>query len=99
MDQYGLRDLRPETTAGNMGQFCSFLRKQLDRYSEWQAVAEDSFQYIPRRCLIPIRTASEMYKWTGKVINSNPCIVYHKKVKPSVPRLLTRIAFDTLVPV
>jgi len=98
LDEYGLDDLSPDTASRFPYRFDSFMKAQIERYMEWQAIAEEGFKYIPRRCLIPIRTASEMYRWTGKVIGRNPHIVYRRKVKPSVPRLLARIAFDTIVP-
>jgi len=68
-------------------QFNEFLRNHLDRYRIWQREAEDGFRYIPRRYLIPIKTASDMYNWTARTIEKNPMVVFQRKVKPSKSRI------------
>lgn len=60
-----------------------------DRFDKWQTEAEEGYKYIPRRYLVPIKTAAEMYKWTIKKIGENPMIVFEKKIKPSKLRILT----------
>ena len=74
--------------------FTAFMHKQLNRYMSWQHESEKGFKYIPKRYLIPIRTASEMYKWTAYMIYRNPLIVYLYKVKPSLARILTQIGYN-----
>ena len=51
------------------------------------------YYFIPRRYLIPIKTASEMYKWTGRKIHQNPFMIYELKVKP----MISQIVVNTLV--
>jgi len=80
----------------NPSGFRSFLHTQLGRYMGWQRESERGFCYIPKRYLIPIRTASEMYKWTARVIWSNPFIVYALKVKPSTSRIVSQIGYNAL---
>jgi len=63
-------------------EFEQFIHLQLSRYQEWQNEAEKSFKFIPKRYLIPIKTASEMYKWTGLEIAKNPIKVLSNKIKP-----------------
>lgn len=87
-EEFGLTSLDPENALENRGCFEAFVRKQLSRYWEWQAIAEQGFKHIPKRLLIPIATASEMYKWTALQIEKNPCVVFEQKVKPSVPRIV-----------
>jgi phytoene synthase len=53
--------------------------------------AEKDFKYIPRRYLIPIKTASDMYKWTAAKIRENPFIIFKEKVKPSKLRIIMDI--------
>jgi phytoene synthase len=77
--------------------FSAFLGAQIERYMEWQRGAEEGFSYIPRRFLIPIKTASEMYKWTAGQLEKEPLLVYQQKVKPSVARLVGRVAYNALV--
>lgn len=62
------------------------IRKQACRYLKWMELGSRGFKHIPRRLLIPIKTASDMYMWTAKEISKNPLIVFEKKVKP--PKLL-----------
>ncbi len=86
---YGLVSSRP------VG-FRNFIDQQILRYRDWQETAERGFVYIPRRYLIPIKTASEMYKWTARVIRQDPFIVYERKVKPSVLKIVSQIGYNTL---
>jgi len=96
MEECGLVSLQPEYTSRNPSGFGRFVGRQLDRYQEWQEEGERGFGYIPKRFLIPIKTASEMYKWTAEVIRRNPMIIYALKVKPSVPRVISRIGYNAL---
>jgi len=86
-----LQNLEYEETIKNPEGFKRFIKTQLKRYSNWQLEAEKGFKYIPKRYLIPIKTASEMYKWTAKIIEKDPFIVYQRKVKPSIPRIVVTI--------
>lgn len=86
-----LESLEQHDTLKNQVGFKRFVHNQLDRFHEWQAEAEKGFKYIPKRYLIPIKTASEMYKWTAKIIKKDPLIVYDRKVKPSITRILAYI--------
>jgi phytoene synthase len=69
------------------GKFVIFMNYQIDRYEKWQKEAEKGFKYIPKQLLVPIRTASDVYKWTAKQIRKNPMLVYQKKIKPSGVRV------------
>lgn len=95
-EEYNLENLKPEHTRANPDGFVRFVRKQIDRFNEWQVMAEEGFKYIPKRYLIPIKTASEMYKWTGKVIYKDPFIVYDRKVKPSIPLIVATVGKNTV---
>ena len=92
----GLTSLEPSHAYGNQEGFKRFIRTQLSRYFRWQEIAEEGFSYIPKRYLIPVKTASEMYKWTARVIHRDPFIVYERKVKPSVTRIVGAIGYNTL---
>jgi phytoene synthase len=93
-----LPDLSPETARRHPDDFVEFLRNQIARYNGWQAEAEAGFRYIPKRYLIPIRTASAMYNWTARVIEADPFVVYRRKVKPSRPRILVEVLNNALRP-
>jgi phytoene synthase len=87
MARFQLISLGINDVLGNRNGFEKFVHAQIMRYQEWQSQAEQGFRFIPRRCLIPIKTASEMYKWTARRIEKNPLIVYKEKVKPSKMRI------------
>jgi phytoene synthase len=77
--------------------FCKFIRTHIGRYRQWQKEAEKGFSYIPKRRLIPIKTASDMYQWTAERIYCNPLIVFKKKIKPSIPRIVCQMATNSLM--
>lgn len=69
-------------------EFNEFIIEEINRYLKIQKQAEEGFKYIPKQYLIPIKTASDMYKWTAKQIYKNPQIIFKKKVKPSKIRVI-----------
>ena len=94
----GLTSLQKRDVAASESQierFTSFIRNNIDLYYTWQKEAEGGYQYIPRRYLIPIKTAADMYGWTASVIRENPLVVYEKKVKPSKLRILFTVFKNT----
>jgi 15-cis-phytoene synthase len=91
MEEYGIDNLNKETNKLKPDNFKHFLKKQLNTYYEWQNEAEKGFKYIPYRYLIPIKTASDMYLWTAKQIEQDPLLVYKRKVKPSIPKIVSNI--------
>lgn len=68
--------------------FEKIIHAHIERYFRWQFEAEKGFKYIPKKSLIPIKTASDMYKWTANKIYENPSVVLKKKLKPSKIRIL-----------
>ncbi|MCG8480971.1 MAG: squalene/phytoene synthase family protein, partial [Spirochaetales bacterium] len=80
LDETAARD-RPQ-------EFRAFVDAQLERYIAWQAEAEAGYQLIPKRYRIAIKTAGDMYKWTGHMIAQNPFIVFDRKVKPNRARIV-----------
>ncbi len=91
-----LSSLRQEETAAHPDEFIRFHRMQIDLYKKWHAEAEKGYTFIPRRYLVPIKTAEDMYMWTAEKIAEDPFIVYKKKVKPSKPRIILRIIRNTV---
>lgn len=74
----------------------AFVEGHLTRYRQWQAEAVLGYSYIPRRPRAAIRTAGEMYDWTGSVIAADPFVVFRRKVKPS-KGLIVRRALKNLL--
>jgi phytoene synthase len=96
LKRYGLDSLQEEEARNNPEGFKSFVHKQLDTYMDWQAKAEAGFKYIPYRYLIPVKTASDLYKWTGHQIRRDPLVVYQRKVKPSLPKIVSNVFTNSL---
>jgi phytoene synthase len=91
-----LESLDPEHVRSHRREFNDFLRHHLDKYRVWQREAEEGFRYIPRRYLIPIKTASDMYNWTARTIQENPMVVFQRKVKPSKGRIWRTVLANAL---
>ncbi len=80
MKEYGLESLTLKEEYKQLKKFISF---QIQRYFIWQEEAEKGFKFIPKKYRVPIKTASDMYKWTAKEIEKHPLLVFEKKIKPS----------------
>ncbi|MEL9970936.1 MAG: phytoene/squalene synthase family protein [Metallosphaera sp.] len=85
MEEFGVSSL--ECTP----QFSEFIRFQVNRYLSFEREAVRGYKYIPRRYLIPIKTATDMYKWTGMMIKAYPCLVLSRKVKPRRSRIVSSV--------
>lgn len=88
--EHGLEDLTEQSMRANLGKFSAFMREQVLQYLEWQSEAEKGYSFIPPVYLIPIKTASDMYKWTARRIYRDPSIVHRVKVKPTRTRILMK---------
>lgn len=98
LECYGLKSLDYNQAIANPSGFEDLIKRQIDVYYEWQSYAEKGFKYIPKRLLVPIKNASDMYKWTGQRIKRNPFVVYKKKIKPSIPRIVLNIGYRSINP-
>jgi phytoene synthase len=92
----GLSALDKDTALRERESFIAFIRHHLDLYRGWQKEAEMGFPLIPRRYRIPIKTASDMYNWTARGIESDPFVVFEKKVKPPRIRILLQVLGNLL---
>jgi phytoene synthase len=92
-----LRSLNKDYILNKNNTFIAFIRMQIDQYMEWQLEAEKGFFYIPKRFLIPVKTASDMYKWTAGEIKKNPMIIYERKVKPSRVKIILTILKNSVI--
>ena len=97
LEEFKLPSLTLKDTKERPKEFKEFIQKQLGTYFDWQKKAEEGFPYIPKRYLIPIKTASDMYNWTGKTISKDPFIVYKQKIKPSISRIVSTIAYNSIL--
>ncbi len=92
-----LNSLTLEETSKRPDEFRAFIREQIELYRRWQSEAERGFRFIPKKYLIPIETASDMYGWTAARIERDPFVVYRRKVKPGRGRILLRAVRNALV--
>ena len=81
----------------NQDRFIDFIRHHVSLYRRWQKDAENGYRHIPKRYLVPIKTASDMYGWTARKIENNPLIVFQRKVKPSTLRVVFHIVCNSLI--
>lgn len=98
MKAAGINKLDYEQVKTIPNKFIQFIRKQLQYYSHWQQIAEQGFKYIPKRYLIPIKTASEMYNWTAEQIYNHPFIVFHKQLKPHISNIISSMLQNIIDP-
>lgn len=90
-----LPSLRREDVKQNPDEFRRFIAAQLDRYEQWQQQAAEGFNLMPARYRIPVKTAADMYHWTGRVIRTDPLVVFERKVKPGRMRIFSAAANNT----
>ena len=88
LERSGLGELSEEQARRYPHRFAAFVREHLRRYYEWQREAEKGYRYLPHRYLVPIKTAADMYAWTGNVIHREPEVVFRRKVKPGKGRII-----------
>lgn len=88
MKKFGLSGLHKAQALAQPNEFIAFVREQLSRYFEWQHEAEQGYRFIPKRLRLSVQTAAEMYSWTARVIYKNPLVIFEKKVRPSVGRII-----------
>ncbi len=98
LERFGLDSLEPEYLRRHPMAFREFIHAQCNHYRGWQAQGEAGYRFIPWRMRLPIITASDMYAWTARRIEHDPFVVFDKKVRPSVPRLVFRFAANSIRP-
>ncbi len=98
LQKHNLKNLDYETVINQKDNFSNFIDEQLKRYFNWQNYAEKGYIYIPKRYLIPVKTASEMYNWTAKQIKAYPFTIYSHKVKPMIIKIITTTFLNVIDP-
>lgn len=76
--------------------WASFIHTHLDRYRTWQTEAEKGYSYIPRRSRAAVKTAGDMYNWTGSIIQKDPLVVFRRKVKPKKSLIMATAIMNML---
>ncbi len=89
MKKVGLKSLNHQDVLKNEKGFVQFINNQQKYYLEWLEEGRSGYQYLPKWALRAIKTAEEMYTWTVSEIATNPMVVYEKKVKPSIWKIIS----------
>ncbi len=84
-----LKSLKYKDVMEDKDNFGKFISNQQKYYREWLDEGRKGYQYLPKWALRAIKTAEEMYTWTVDEIAANPMVVYEKKVKPSIGRIIS----------
>jgi phytoene synthase len=90
LEQFDLPDLSRETIRKYPAKYQAFVRSQLGQYGRWQQQAEQGFKYLPPPVRVPVRTASDMYRWTAATIAKDPIAAYDQQIKPHWTKVLSR---------
>ena len=96
--EFGLNSLEYNHVKEFPEEFTNFIHKQLEYYCKWQTIAEEGYKFIPKKYLIPIKTAAEMYNWTANQIYKNPYVIYNRQVKPMVKQIFTTTFLNIIDP-
>ena len=92
-----MKNLTQTEAENNPIEFTKLIHNAVNQYSQWQKTAETGYKYIPMKYLVPIKTASDAYNWTARIIKRNPFIIFKKKVKPSRFRIIFYIVRNFLI--
>lgn len=93
--KHGIENLKFEEIKNKEKQFKNFMMEQVQVYMNYYHKSVEKLDKIPKRYRIPIKTAADMYLWTASEIQKDPLIVYKKKVKPSITRIMLSIAYNS----
>jgi phytoene synthase len=96
MKKYGLESLDYNYVIKNKEKYKKFLRAQITYYLNWLKLAEEGYKFIPKKYLIPIKTASEMYFWTAMKIYKEPFLVYSEKIKPNISTIVSTVVMNLI---
>ncbi|MFQ3550191.1 MAG: squalene/phytoene synthase family protein, partial [Armatimonadota bacterium] len=74
----------------NTEAFNKLIHRQIDYYKKWYAEAVNGYKYIPKRYLIAIKTASDMFDLTASIIYADPKVIMKRKVKPNKLTIISK---------
>lgn len=95
--KYHLVSLERQVVEKNISHFRQFIQTQIALYKQWDSEGREGYKYIPHRYLIPIKTANDLYQWTLDEIAKRPIVIFERKVKPSVPRIILTLLKNAIL--
>ncbi len=82
IDMFNLKNLSASEINKKKDEFERLIKYETNQYFKYLKEAEKGFKFIPKRSLIPIKSASDAYKLVIEKIVRNPFQIFDKKVKP-----------------
>lgn len=93
-----IESFNKEYLKNNPDQLNLLISKLTNKIYSYLEFAELGFQYIPYKYSVPIKTITDMYKFTLKKINKDPSIIFKYKVKPKKTRVIFKAIFNIFKP-
>lgn len=82
-EKHGLTEISKAEATSKPEQFAKFIQAQIKIYKQWREQAVSGFHFVPRRYLVPIKIALNLFDDTIEKISHNPQLIFERKVKPS----------------
>jgi phytoene synthase len=98
LEEHGLKNLEFQYVKKHPEQFTNLIKTHITRFCYWLETAEKGYHYMPKRYLISVKTAMDIYQWTAEQILKNPFIVYEWKIKPWVTQILSTVILNLINP-
>ena len=98
LKEYGLENLEYQYVKQHPENYSNLINTHITRFCYWLETAEQGYHYLPKRYLISVKTAMDMYQWTAEQIQKNPLIVYEWKIKPWITQILGTVFVNLIDP-
>jgi len=98
LNKQGLEKLDYNYVKQHPKEFSELIGTHINRFCYWLRSAEKGYHYLPKRYLISIKTAMDMYQWTAEQIIKNPFIVYEWKIKPLISQIFLKVFLNLINP-
>ncbi|UCF50469.1 MAG: phytoene/squalene synthase family protein [Thermoplasmatales archaeon] len=98
LKEHGLRNLEYNYIKQHPENFSNLMKTHIKRFCYWLETAEKGYHYMPKRYLISVKTAMDMYQWTAEQLLKNPFIVYEWKVKPLISQIISTVFLNLIDP-
>ena len=98
LKEHGLKNLEYPYVKQHPEEFKNLINTHISRFCYWLETAEKGYHFMPKRYLISIKTAMDMYQWTAEQILKNPFIVYEWKIKPWITYIISTVILNLIDP-
>jgi len=96
LKDHGLKNLEYQYVKQHPEKFTNLIKTHITRFCYWLETAEKGYPLMPKRYLISVKTAMDMYQWTAEQILKNPFIVYEWKIKPWITQILSTVILNMI---